>query len=584
MTAPQIVIVDRRPSAGLMENQGPLPPMADLQRFLTPEERQELAQVMATDSRIFFPTPGPQYAAFTSEADIIGYGGAAGGGKSYLVSGLALTEHRRTAIFRQHKNQTRKFVQDFAKILGNTAGYSSQNSEWHYDSRLIEFGGLEDPTDHEKWQGRDHDLKAYDEATQMREYDVRYTMGWNRSDDASQRCRTLLTFNPPTTPEGRWVIRFFAPWLDNSHPRPAADGEIRWFTTVGDDPDFEVPDDRPFILKPVPGGAPQIVYDFDPADYEPEEIIRPKSRTFITARVTDNPYYMATGYMQQLQLLPEPLRSQMLRGDFMAGVEDDGAQVIPTSWIELAFDRYDALIAKADFKMPAMAALGVDAARGGNMGGTTGSTGKDKMVIAPRHDFANTAGEIVMRIFAPVTAIKGIDVNTGNLAAAQIIALRRDSAPVQLDVASIGTSPYDALNEQNVHTVPLNNAAASQGKDKNNLLRFSNRRAEFYWRMREALDPEAEVQAAIARDPEVLADLTSARWSLKSTGIVIEPKADIKKRIGRSPDKGEGVIYANVSTPKRNLVMQGYSGLPPELAGRVSAASSYDANRLRELE
>lgn len=581
MTTPRILIVDSRtrppPSATH------IPPMDELQRFLTDDEKRELAQVMAQDHRIFFPTPGPQYEAFSTKADIIGYGGAAGGGKSYLVCGLALTEHRRSVVFRQHKNQTRKFVQDFGKILGNSNGYSSQNSEWHYGGKLIEFGGLEDPTDHEKWQGRDHDLKAYDEATQMREYDVRYTMGWNRSDDPSQRCRTLLTFNPPTTPEGRWVIRFFAPWLDKSHPRPAADGEIRWFTTVGDDPDYEVPDDRPFVLD-TSSGRPVIAYDFDPAEHEPEEIIRPKSRTFITARVTDNPYYMATGYMQQLQLLPEPLRSQMLRGDFMAGVEDDSKQVIPTSWVEMAFDRYDALTAKADWKLPPQSALGVDAARGGNMGGTTGATGKDKMTIAPRHDLANTAGEIVMRVFPPVVAHKGIDVNTGNLAAAQIIALRRDGAPVQLDVASIGTSVFDALNEHSIHTVPLNNAAASQGKDKSNLLAFSNRRAEFYWRMREALDPEAKPLAAIARDPEVLADLTSARSTLKSTGIVIEPKDDIKKRIGRSPDKGEAVIYANVSTPKRNLVMQGYSGLPSAIAGRATgAASNYDVERLREL-
>jgi hypothetical protein len=45
--------------------------------------------------------------------------------------------------------------------------------------------------------------------------------------------------------------------------------------------------------------------------------------------VTDNPYYMATGYMAQLQNLPEPLRSQMMLGDFDVGIEDDARQVIP---------------------------------------------------------------------------------------------------------------------------------------------------------------------------------------------------------------------------------------------------------------
>lgn len=548
--------------------------MTDLD--LTPEEKLEIQNLMALDRRIFFPTPGPQYAAFTSEADIIGYGGAAGGGKTYLVSGFALTEHTRSVIFRQNKNQTRKFVQDFGQMIGSSDGYSSQNSEWKYDGRLIEFGGLEDPKDYEKWQGRDHDLKAYDEATQMREFDVRYTMGWNRSADPKQRCRTILTFNPPTTAEGRWVIKFFAPWLDKTHPNPAADGELRWFTTVGDNQDYECAGPEPFVIQPVDGVLTP-VYDFDPALYSEEDIIRPKSRTFITARVTDNPYYMATGYIQQLQMLPEPLRSQMLKGDFMAGVEDSEHQIIPTAWVELAMERYREYTSKADFRWPEMAAMGVDAARGGNMGGTTGSTGKDKMVTACRHDGP------AIRIIAPLIVAKGVDVNTGNLAATEILKHRRHSAPIQLDVAAIGTSVYDALCENNIHTVALNGAAASTGRDRSNLLKFANRRAEFHWRMREALDPTNEVQTLLPPDPELTADLTAPRYWVKSNGIVVEPKADIKKRIGRSPDKGESVMYANVDTPKRDPSTGQYSGLPKVLQDRLNGTGNYDEQRLQEL-
>lgn len=543
---------------------------------LTPDEQAEIVELMKLDHRIFYPTPGPQYDAYTSEADIIGYGGAAGGGKTYLVSGLALTEHKRSVIFRQNKNQTRKFVQDFAEMIGNSDGYSSQNSEWKYDGRLIEFGGLEDPKDYEKWQGRDHDLKAYDEATQMREFDVRYTMGWNRSADPNQRCRTLLTFNPPTTPEGRWVIRFFAPWLDKTHPNPAKDGELRWFTTVGDNQDYECPGPEPFVVLPVDGVLTP-VYDFDPSKFSEEDIVRPKSRTFITARVTDNPYYMATGYIQQLQMLPEPLRSQMLKGDFMAGVEDAANQLIPTAWVEISMERYRELTQKADFRWPEMAAMGVDVARGGNMGGTTGSVGKDKMVTACRHDGPS------VRIIAPLLVAKGVDVNTGNLAAAEILKARKHSAPVQLDVAAVGASVYDALNENNIHTVPLNSAAASAGRDRSNLLKFSNRRAEFHWRMREALDPANPVQTLLPPDPELLADLTAPQYTVKSNGIVVEPKADIKKRIGRSPDRGEAVMYANVDTPKRDPSNGQLMGLPKVLQDRLNASSNYDETRLKEL-
>jgi hypothetical protein len=129
--------------------------------------------------------------------------------------------------------------------------------------------------------------------------------------------------------------------------------------------------------------------------------------------------------------------------------------------------------------------------------------------------------------------------------------------------------------------VPLNGAAASTGKDRSGLLKFFNRRAEFHWRMREALDPDAEVPMALPPDPELLADLTAPRWWLTKSGIQVEPKADIKKRIGRSPDKGEAVMYANIDTPKRDPATGMYSQLPRVLQDRLT---NYEDNRLRELD
>lgn len=211
------------------------------------------------------------------------------------------------------------------------------------------------------------------------------------------------------------------------------------------------------------------------------------------------------------------------------------------------------------------------------MGGTTGAVGRDKMVIACRYEHPT------VRYYGELLVSKGVDVNTGGLAAAQILQHRKHSAPVQLDVAAIGTSVLDSLNENNIHTVALNGAAQSTGRDRSGLLKFSNRRAEFHWRMREALDPEAEIPTALPPDPELLADLTAPRFTVKSTGIVVEPKADIKKRIGRSPDKGEAVMYANIDTPKRDFHTGMYSGLPRVLQDRINGPSAYDENRLREL-
>lgn len=542
--------------------------MRALRAYMTPEELAEFDALVDNDNRLFYPTPGPQMLAYYSEADIIGYGGAAGGGKSALVTGLATTAGRRTLIVRQEKVSTRKFVQDIAGILGSRDGYSSQTSSWSFDDpdgvrRTIEFAGLENEGDEEKQQGVDYDHKCYDEVCQMRETQVRYTMGWVRTAIPGQRCRVYMTFNPPTTPEGRWVIKFFAPWLDKKHPNPAADGELRWFATVDGNPDYELPVEmqgRSFVIV-----ANRPCYEFDPADYRPEQIVTPKSRTFIRSKVTDNPYYMATGYISQLQGLPEPLRTQMLHGDFDAGVEDAANQLIPTAWIEAAMDRWRPRDAKGE-----MSSMGVDAARGGNMGSTLGAVGRDKMVIARRHG----------NWFDKLVAIKGADVRSGSLAAAQMLRFLRDSAPIHLDVAGIGTSPYDVLTENSIHVEAINNAAASKARDKTGLFGFVNLRAELYWRFMEALDPNNPDPIALPDDAELLADLAAMTYKIVGRGIQMESKDEIKKRLQRSTDKGDAVVMANVDTPKRQLVVR-----PPELPqGVVVQGQSWEAKRLKELE
>lgn len=525
----------------------------ELMRFLTPEEREEMFRLLAMDERIFTPDPGPQMEAWECMADVLGYGGAGGGGKSFLVCGLALTAHQRSLILRAQKGQTQKFVLDFAKIIGNRDGYSSQTSSWAYDGRLVNFGGLDLVGDEEKWQGWDHDLKAFDEATQMREWQVRYVMGWNRTDIIGQRVRSLLTFNPPTTTEGRWVIPFFAPWLDKKAPMKAAPGELLWYATIGDKVDVIVPDHRPFVVHEASG---ELIYDFDPDDYRGSRqvlVITPKSRTFIPSRVTDNPRYVATGYISQLQSLPEPLRSQMLLGDFNAGVEDDANQLIPTAWIEAAMARWQPRDAPG-----IMDSMGVDVSRS-NMGGTTGG-GKDRTVIARRHG----------TWFAPLVSLRGLNVEDGPSVAAEVIKRRRDSAVVHIDIVGVGTSPYDFLNTSHIQTVAINGGAASLGTDKSGQLTFRNLRSELYWRMREALDPTNPDPIALPDDAELLADLAAPRWWLEPGGIMVEPKRGRPKangeatglvaRLGRSPDRGDAVVYALVSTPKRNVVFTGIRG------------------------
>lgn len=485
---------------------------------MQPHELDELNSL--TDSSVWEPLPGPQSEAYYSEADVIGYGGAAGGGKTDLACGMALTKHSTAAIFRREGVQLTGVIDRLTTILGSREGYNGQDRIWRLEGRQIEFGSTQHPGDETKYQGRPKDLLVIDEAANFLESQVRFLKGWVRTVIPGQKCTTLLTFNPPTSAEGQWVIAYFAPWLSDKHPNPAKPGELRWFAVV-DGVDVEVPDSRPFVMV----GARR-EYDFNPDDYEAEDVCTPESRTFIPSRVSDNPFLVGTGYMRQLQAMPEPLRSQMLKGDFMAGVEDDPWQLIPTAWVDAAMARW-----KPREKRGEMHSMGVDVARGG----------RDKTVIARRHGVW----------FAPLQRFDGEKTKDGPAVFAETMRLRRDRAPVHIDIIGVGSSPYDFLKQNKVQTVGVNNSSASFGVTAGEAkLQFFNLRAEIMWRVREALDPENPLAYALPPDPRLKADLCAPRWEYRGGKVKVESKDEIKARIGRSPDDGDAVGLALIETLK----------------------------------
>lgn len=478
------------------------------------ERIERTAAALSDEQPIWTPLPGPQTMAYDSMADVIGFGGAAGGGKSDLAIGKALMHHQRIAIFRRHSTETLSIIDRVAEVLGHRDGLNQVQGIWRLGPRTIEFGSVPNLGDEVKYQGRPKDLLVLDEAANFLEAQVRFLMGWVRSTDPEQHCQTLMTFNPPTTAEGRWIIPFFAPWLDRKHPRPAQAGELRWFAMI-DGREVEVETGDAFDH----GG----------------EVIRPQSRTFIPSRIVDNPYLADTGYMATLQALPEPLRSQMLHGDFEAGMEDAAQQLIPTAWVEAAQARWRRLDVK-----PPMDAMGVDVARGG----------RDKTVIARRHGMW----------FDEMLAHPGAATPDGPAVAGLVIAALRDDAPIHIDVIGVGASPFDFLVNARQDVYGINVAESSHGRDNSGRLRFFNLRSELWWRMREALDPVANNGIALPPDPRVLADLCAPLWRLQGDAIRVEGRDEIEKRIGRSPDYASALILGMIDTPKRGGVLGAHWG------------------------
>jgi hypothetical protein len=507
--------------------------IAELLPWLTTDERRQLDALVAAWQRIpWHPLPGPQTMAYESTADIVGFGGAAGGGKTDLACGSIITRHQKAMVLRRIGTELSGILDRFTELLGGRDGYNGKDNIWRtkrYDGvpLQIEFGAVPNLGDEKKYQGRPHDKLVFDEAANFLEIQVRFLIGWLRSVDPRQKRQALLCFNPPTTAEGRWIIPFFAPWLDRKFPNPAVPGELRYAAMIpadnGTSKDMWVDGPEPFILVDA-----EPCYEFDPADYagaKASEIIRPMSRTFIPSRITDNPHLFGTGYMTVLQGLPEPLRSQMLNGDFAAGMEDDIWQVIPTAWVESAMARWR----EPNIKPP-MDSMGVDVARGG----------KDQTVIARRHG----------NWFDKTLPHPGTSTPDGPKVAGLVVAAMRDQAPIHIDVIGVGSSPYDFLREARQQVIGVNVAESSTATDKSGRLTFVNMRSELWWKFREWLDPSNNTGAMLPDEPELLAELCAPKWSLRGPIIVVESRDEIVKRVGRSPDRASAFVLGLLDTPK----------------------------------
>ena len=485
--------------------------LSGLLAHLTIDEQAEVDGILRDETPAWVPLPGPQTLAYGCRADILYYGGAAGGGESDLLLGLGLNEHKHSIIHRRQSTQLIGIqMRLLDEILRSRRGWNGQADILTLPDRKIEFGSCNNAGDEIKYQGRPHDFIGFDEIAHFLESQFRFLCGWLRTTVTGQRCRIVCAGNPPTTPEGRWVTTYWGPWLDEKHPNPARPGELRFYTTSTDGKDMECPDGRPFEVN--------------------GRMVTPLSRTFIPSSVMDNPFLLRTGYEATLQSLPEPLRSQMLLGDFRAGIEDSAWQLIPTAWIEAAMERWS-----EHGKQGQMDAAGVDVARGGN----------DKTVVSTRYG----------AWYDCLKSLPGKQTPDGATAAGYVVSCIRDRAVVHVDALGVGGETIGHLETNNIQVdaVVGYDTESVQGQyDKaTGRLKFRNRRALIHWRFRESLDPVTGDKVSLPLDPELKADLCAPLWKLTPAGIQIEEKDEIKKRIGRSPDKGDAVIYASICTPKK---------------------------------
>jgi hypothetical protein len=224
----------------------------------------------------------------------------------------------------------------------------------------------------------------------------------------------------------------------------------------------------------------------------------------------------------------------MRDGDFSAAGEVDVWQVIPTAWALAAMER-GRKGTRPDIEITA---AGLDIAHGG----------KDETILAKRYG----------NWIDPLARLPGALTPDGKSAAAFAMHhLPTRDVLLNIDAIGYGASATERLIDEPPEgyglkrAVAVNVADTSDYTDKSGKFKMRNKRAEMHWRLREALDPENGHDFCLPDDRKLLADICAARYMITPSGIQVEQKPEIKKRLGRSTDSGDAVAQTMLEEKRK---------------------------------
>ena len=513
------------------------------------------ALVEKTASEDFDPetvwTPQPtQRQVIESEAKIVLFGGAAGGGKSDLMAGMPLYYPEAHGIlFRRNYTDLQSMAERLKELLEPHGGKVTTKKAVYPNKARMLLGQFESMADVRKWRGQANELVFFDELTELNEQAFRLLQAWARSA-RKMRVRIIAGSNPPMlNPQtgevaGVWVQEYFGPWLDEEWPNPAKPGEIRWFVRgvdkyTGQERDIEVPS-KDKILRG----------DLRFKD-RPDEYVYPESRTFIPSKIKDN-VHLGIEYEQALDAMPMEMRIALRDGVWDAStIVEDPYAVVPYSWLKDSHKRWKKRVV-AEGNPPrgaVLIAVGVDPARGGQdatviikqyrlQDGTiwVATPQKHAGKLTPNGD---TAADLI---------ISSILQETGDVS---------NNLEIRVDAVGIGSSVVDALeNRQMFEIVALNGSRKSTKRPLGaaaHIVEMTNQRTEWYWNIREALDPQLNGTAELPPERELTAEIRATRWGAKTTGIQVEDKDLIRQRISRSPDSADALSYSLAELPRLDV-------------------------------
>lgn len=276
------------------------------------------------------PQPGPQTDFLSSSADIVFYGGAAGGGKTFglLMEPLRHSHNKsfRAVTFRRTFPQITNpgGLWDESVTLYPLLGADSNQTElsWRWPSGAKhQFAHMQHAKNRLDWQGSQIALLNFDELPHFERIMFFYMLSRLRSTSGVRPyIRATMNPVPPDDETGGWVHEFVGWYIDeDGWAIPERCGVIRWFVVVDD------------TLRWA-DSAEEIRADYPK--------IEPKSFTFIKSSVYDNEILLRQNpeYLANLMALPLVERERLLGDKDRGGnwlVKPTAGKVFNRSWFEI---------------------------------------------------------------------------------------------------------------------------------------------------------------------------------------------------------------------------------------------------------